>query len=284
MSDKLKVLVTGVTGKQGGAVAAALGARGHSIRGLTRSLDSDGANAASAKGYELFKGDLSDGASLAPALDGVDAVFAMSTPFEAGMEAEVKQGINIANAAREAGVYLVYTSVAGADRETKIPHFDSKYAVEEHIRTTDIPHVIIAPVYFMENLYFPQTLDALKGGTYATPLPPDRALQQVAVADIGAFGAHVIENRESFLGKRIEIASDETNGADQAALLGVKMGRDVGYFEVPLEQIRSFSEDMAIMYQWFIDVGYSVDTTALRRDYPDIGWHTLKGWIDAQQL
>lgn len=274
-----KILVTGVTGKQGGALAQILTARGHHVRGLTRNPSSEAAKAAASKGIEIVAGDFTDAASLTKAFQGVDAVFAMTTPFEAGEAAETAQGIALADAAVKAGVgHFVFTSVAGADQATGIPHFDSKFLVEQHLRGLDLPHTVIAPVYFMENLFFPQTLDGLKKGAYASPMPDDRPLQQIALADIGAFAAHVIEHRDAFLGKRIEIAGDELTAAQEAEVLSRVLDRPIGTFTVPMEQIRGFSEDMAIMYEWFISHGYSIDLPALRSTYPEVTWHSFEGW------
>lgn len=274
-----RILVTGVTGKQGGALAQTLIARGHHVRGLTRNPSSDAAKAAASKGIELVRGDFEDAPSLLAAAKGVDAVFAMSTPFEAGEAAETRQGIALVDAAAKAGVaHFVYSSVAGANLRTGIPHFDSKLHVEEHLGGRDLPWTVIAPVYFMENLFFPQTLDGLKNGVYASPMPDDRPLQQIALADIGAFAAHVIEHRDAFLGKRIEIASDELTAKQEAEVLSRVLGRPIATFTVPMEQIRGFSEDMAIMYEWFISHGYSIDLPALRSTYPNVGWHRFEDW------
>lgn len=279
------VLVTGATGKQGGAVAMALLAHGHRVRALTRRPDSDAAARLRALGAEPVAGDLADAASLAKAMEGADAVFGMSTFFEAGVDAEVVQGTTLAEAAKAAGVgHLVFTSVASADRATGIPHFDSKHRVEQRIRELDVPHTIVAPVYFLENLYFPQMLDGLRNGVYAQPLPPGRKLQQVAVADIGHFGALAIEQRERFLGKRIELASVEVTGEEMAAALGKALGREVKYLELPLDGLRAMSEEMAVMYEWFDKVGYHADIEALRRDYPEVGWHSLDAWLAKQDL
>ena len=109
MSKKLVVLVTGATGKQGGAVARRLLKGGHTVRALTRKADSPAAKELSQAGAEIATGSLDDRASLDRAVKGVDGVFAMSTPFEAGMEAETRQGVTVADAANAAGVHLVYT-------------------------------------------------------------------------------------------------------------------------------------------------------------------------------
>jgi uncharacterized protein YbjT (DUF2867 family) len=84
-SDKT-ILVTGITGQQGGAVARRLHADGWRVRGLTRDPDSERARPARELGIELMTGDLTDEPSLAAPLAGVYGVFAMATPFEKGME------------------------------------------------------------------------------------------------------------------------------------------------------------------------------------------------------
>lgn len=282
MSKSKTVLVTGATGKQGGAVAHALLANGTGVRALTRNTTSAAARAIVEAGASVVAGDFADPDSLIAAMRDVDAVFAMTTPFEAGMEAETQQGIALVDAAAKAGVgHFVYTSVASADQATGIPHFDSKYVVEQHLATTELAWTVIAPVYFMENLFFPQSLDALRSGVYAAPLPEHTLLQQIALADIGAFGAHVIEQRDALVGQRIEIAGDELSSKTCAAVLGEVLTREIAFHQIPMDQIRAFSEDMALMYEWFISTGYAVDIPALHKRFPEVRWHRFGEW--AQQ-
>ncbi len=276
------VLVTGITGKQGGAVAHALVQSGHRVRGLTRNPTSDRASALTAQGIEMVAGDFSNPSSLRAACDGVDTVFAMSTPFEGGVEAEIAQGIALVDAAKASGVgHFVYSSVASADQDTGIPHFDSKYAVEVHLAASGLRWSVVAPVYFMDNLFLPNVIEGVKGGAYAIAMPADTPLQQVAVEDIGAFGAHVVSNPESFVGRRVDIASDELSAQRTAELLTDITGQAVKYVEVPIEQIRAWSDDLALMYEWFVTTGYSADVEGLRETYPDVGWHRFGDWAKA---
>jgi uncharacterized protein YbjT (DUF2867 family) len=283
MSEKSAVLVTGATGQQGGAVARELLKRGHRVRATTRKVDSAAARELARQGAELVKADFEDIASLERAAAGMDAVFAMATPFEAGMVAETREGINVVNAARAADVkHIVYSSVAGADQNTGIPHFDSKYLVEERLRTLDTPFTIIAPVYFMENLLAPWNTAGLKAGVIAMGMPAGRKLQQVAIADIAEFTAEVITRPREFAGQRIDIASDDITGTEMAAIVSRASGRQFNYVEVPLEQVRAGSEDMALMYEWFNRVGYHADVKGLRLRYPEVGWHTFEAWTAEQ--
>jgi len=150
--SRMNVLVTGATGKQGSHVARLLLKNGHSVHAFTRKADSPAARELAKLGANIVTGDLSDHASVERGIEGVDAIFAMSTPFEAGMEEETKQGVTVADAAKAKSKYLVYTSVGSANKNTGIPHFDSKWRVEQHIAKIGAEAAIIAPVYFMENV------------------------------------------------------------------------------------------------------------------------------------
>lgn len=281
MKNGLDVLVAGATGKQGGAVARRLLQRGHKVRAFTRSAGSPAARALAEAGATLVEGRLDDAVSVGRALAGADAMFAMSTPFEAGMEAETRQGIVAADAAKSAGAALVYTSVASADRGTGIPHFDSKYEVEKHIAAIGLRATIVAPAYFMENAFFAR--DALAQGIYGTPLPPSRPLCQVAVADIAAFAVLALEDPERFAGRRYDIAGDERSGEEVASILSRVTSKKFSYVQVPMEAIaRTMGEDGVKMYSWFDRVGYGIDVAALRREFPEVGWHDFEAWAKAQ--
>jgi len=155
----------------------------------------------------------------------------MTTPFGA-TDAETRQGVAAAAAAKAAGVHLVFTSVGSANRQTGIPHFDSKYEVEKHIAKVGVRATILAPVAFMENLYFIK--EQLAKGIYASALSPIRALAQVAVADIGAVAIRVLEDAGRFTGKRFDLAGDELTGNDAMAILSRVTERPFSYYQVPL--------------------------------------------------
>jgi len=284
MPKKLNVLVTGATGKQGGHLVAELLARGHSVRALTRKPDSPAAAALAKRGVTIVTGDFEDQKGLERAARGVDTVFAMSTPYERGPETEIREGVNILRAAASAGVtHLVYTSVAGADRASGIPHFDSKFEVEKEIRAAGIPFTIVAPVFFMENFLADWMLAGIAKGSIAMALPATRRLQQIAVADIARFTALVIERRGNFLGQRIDIASDELTNATAAAVIGEAAGRQIAYTALPLDAVRQQNEDLARMFEWFERVGYDADVIGLRELYPEVHWQRFSAWAREQK-
>ena len=283
MSSKLNVLVMGATGKQGSHLVSKLLARGHSVRAFTRKPESPAAAALAARGVTIVRGDFEDQGSLERAARGVDTVFAMATPFEIGEKAETREGINIVHAASAVGVsHLVYSSVAGADRATGIPHFDSKFEVEKEVRRSGVPFTIVAPVFFMENFLADWLADGIAKGSIAIAVPATRRMQQIALADIAQFTALVIERRESFLGKRIDIASDELTFATAAAVMSEASGRHIEYTALPIDSVRQWNEDLARMYVWFDRVGYDADVVGLRSLYPEVDWHRFSDWAREQ--
>src|SRR6266496_6737504 len=135
MTNNRTILITGVTGNQGGAVAQALQGTGFHLRGLTRKPDSERAAALARHGVDVVKGDFDDDATLRRALAGVWGVFGVQNTWEAGVEKEEVQGKRLAKLAREAGVqHYVYTSVGSAHKQTGIPHFENKWRIEETVR------------------------------------------------------------------------------------------------------------------------------------------------------
>ncbi len=282
MPKSITVLVAGATGRQGGAVARLLLDRGHHVRALTRRPSCRAAASLHVLGADVYEGDLDSLSSVKHAADGADAFFLMATPLE-GMQAEVRQAHNAAKAAKDAGVeHIVYSSVAGADQGTGIPHFESKREVETYIRGMGPSYTIVAPVFFMENLLGPMFGQGLRAGKLWMPLRPTRSLQMVAVADIAGLVRLVVERPTEFQGKRIQIASDSLTGPEMARTLTKATGMEIDYGEAALGAVRSQSEDLARMWEWLDRVGYDCDIDSLRQVYPDVGWHDFGRWAREQ--
>ncbi len=266
MTSDRTILITGVTGNQGGAVAQALQGTGFSLRGLTRTPDSERAAALARHGVDVVKGDLDDEATLRRALAGAWGVFGVQNTLEAGVEREEAQGKRLATLAREAGVeHYVYTSVGSADKRTAVPHFDSKWRIEETVRGLRFPsHVILRPVFFMENLLAPYSL---QGSTLAVALGPDTKLQMIAVDDIGWFGARAFADATALNRREIDLAGDVRTMPETAEILTGALGRPIAFAQTPIEQVRQYSKDTALMLEWFERVGYSADIAGLEREF-----------------
>jgi uncharacterized protein YbjT (DUF2867 family) len=280
MADPRVVLVTGATGKQGGAVIRQLTGQGFTLRAMTRKPGGTAAQALSRlPDVQVVEGDLDDVASLERALAGAWGVFAVQNTWEAGVDREEEQGKRIAGLARDAGVqHFVYSSVGSAHRSTGIPHFDNKWRVEETVRGLGFPsHVIIRPVFFMENLTSPWFLNGDK--LYAA-LKPDTLLQMIAVADIGKYGALAFTDAGRLRGREIDIAGDAATMPQTAATLSRSLGRPIEFVRIPIEQVRQNSEDFAMMLEWFDRVGYDADIQGLQREF-GIAPTSLEAWAAA---
>lgn len=260
------ILITGITGQQGGAVARALAGQGFKLRGMTRKPEGTAAQALAKLGVEIVAGDLNDAESLKKALAGMWGVFAVQNTWEAGVAGEEEQGKRIATMARAAGVtHYVYTSVGSAHRKTGIPHFDNKWRVEEAVRAAGFPsHVILRPAFFMENLIGPWFLNGDK--IYAA-LDPATQVQMIAVEDIGRFGARAFTDAAKLNRREIDIAGDNVSMPQAAATLSKTMGKPIEFVRIPIAEVRKNSEDFAIMLEWFERVGYNADVPALEREF-----------------
>ncbi len=282
MANEKTILITGATGKQGGATLRHLAKRGgFKLRAMTRKPDGDAAKALSALGAEVVAGDLNDAASLERAVAGAWGAFAVQNTWEAGVEGEEEQGKRFAKIARDKGVqHFVYTSVGSANRGTGIPHFENKLRVEETIKQLKFPsHVILRPVFFMENLPSPWFLN---GDKLTTTLKPETKLQMVAVDDIGKFSAAAFVESDKFKGAEIEYAGDAVTMAEAAAAMSELTGKTVTFQQIPIAAVRANSEDFALMLEWFDAVGYAADIPSLESRW-GIRPLTLKQWVRTQK-
>jgi uncharacterized protein YbjT (DUF2867 family) len=272
----LTVLVAGATGRFR-PVAEMLLERGHRVRAGTRDHRSPAAQKLAALGAEPTACDFDDPVSLEDAAEGVDAVFASGTAHRAGSDGEVRHGRNLADALPAAGVgHVVYSSGAGADRPTGVPIFEGKRQVEAHMKSLRLPATILAPVYLMENVFNPWNVPALAAGAFPSPVAPHRAIQQIPIVDIAAFAVHVLEHRNDFLGQRVEIASDSLTGLEEATIVSSVSGRELEVREV------SPTGGLRVLFEWLDRVGFTVDIAGLRRDFPDVRWHTFADWAGSQ--
>ena len=288
MNPQDLILVTGATGQQGGSVARELLAKGRKVRVMTRKPDSAPAQELRKLGAEVVPGDFNDVASVERALSGVWGAYAVQNTWEAGVELEEQQGKKFAELAKLAGVrHFVQGSVASAQRNTGIPHFENKWRIEEKVRSLGFPsYVVIRPVFYMENFLGPFFLPYIQQGTVAVALKPETKLQMVAVKDIGKYGALAFERHAELNGRGIDIAGDELTMPEAAKVLSGAVGHPVQFFRAPIEEVRKNSEDYALMLEWFDRVGYDSD---IRKNADEYGirptslaeWASTAHWAPA---
>jgi uncharacterized protein YbjT (DUF2867 family) len=262
------VAVFGGTGKQGGSVVDSLLARGVRVRALVRNLESERARALAARGVELVRIDIDDAVSLLAALKGVDAFFFMTTPEGhslADIEGETRQGIALVDAAVGAAVpRVVFSSVGGAERDSGVPHFESKRRVEEHLAQSGLRATFVRPVAFMDNFSFmgPSVEDGEI--VLRMPLPDGIPLQLIAVRDIGRVSASLLLETAAAPGGAIEIAGDELTGSQIAAAFGEHAGLPARYEALPLHVLGDDADAQA-MFRWFAETpAYQADIDTVK--------------------
>jgi uncharacterized protein YbjT (DUF2867 family) len=275
-TERKTVLVAGATGRLGALVDVLL-ARGRAVRAMTRDLDSAAAQRLRGIGAEVYYGDFEDPASIQVAAAGADCVFATGTAHKAGPAGEERHGRNVADAAAAAGVgHLVYSSGDGAAPDSPLPLFQAKARVEQHIRSVPTRHTILAPVYFMDNLFNPWNLPALRSGRLPSPIAVEKPLQQVAIADVVAFAALVIERPDEFAGQRIALACDELSAAQAAGALSSVTEREFEAEQLPAQEL---APGLRALFAWLEHTGHGVDVGELRSRYPEVDWHDYAGWL-----
>jgi uncharacterized protein YbjT (DUF2867 family) len=278
------VLITGATGRQGGAVIRHMLPKGWKLRALTRNPSGRAAQELRGHGIDVAQGDLEDPASLERAAHGVYGVYSVQDFWSVGAKREVHQGKNLADAAKKAGVeHFVYSSVGGAERNSGIDHWESKWEVEKHIRKLGLPATMLRPAAFMENYYIDQVEIGILKGKLMDPIRADKPYQTIASDNIGAFAALAFERPNEFIGLELEIAGSELTNPEAAQVFSRVLGKPVKFSKLPMPMVRLvLGREFYQMFRWFNEAGFKADIAELRRRYPEVHLHTLEEWLRSE--
>jgi len=275
------LLVTGATGRQGGAVIRHMLGKGWKLRALTRSPNAPAAQELTRQGVEVVQGDLEDPASLECATRGVHGAYSVQDFWSVGAKREVDQGKNLAEAAKKAGVeHFVYSSVGGAERNSGIDHWESKWEIEKHIRKLGLPATMLRPAAFMENYYIDQVEIGILKGKLMDPIRADKPYQTIASEDIGAFAALAFERPKELIGLELEIAGSELTNPEAAQVFSRVLGKPVRFRKLPMPMVRLvLGKEFYQMFRWFNEAGFKADIAGLRRRYPEVHLQNLEEWL-----
>ena len=279
-ADK-RVLVAGATGRQGGAVIRHMLPKGWKLRALTRNPAAHAAKELARQGVEVVQGDLEDPHSLEQVCQDVYGIYSVQDFWTVGAKREIQQGKNLADAAKKAGAqHFVYSSVGGAERNTGIPHWESKWEIEKHIRQLGLRSTIFRPASFMEIYHILEVEVGILKGKLADPIRGDKPYQTIATDDIGAFVALAFERPEDFIGLELEIAGSELTNLEAAQVFSRVMSKPVKFRKLPLPLVRLIlGKEFYAMFHWFNEAGYQADIADLHRRYPEVHLHTLEEWL-----
>jgi uncharacterized protein YbjT (DUF2867 family) len=300
-----RLLITGATGKQGGALITALTTDSSisnplfEIYAVTRNATSPSAKRLAAKpNVTVIQANLSDPTSLFAQLPtpiwGIFAVPMMT----AGHVQEEFQGKALTAAAVAAGVqHIVFTStdrggqIASERNSTRVPHFASKFRIEEDIKASaaavvgkkdgsSLTYTFLRPVAFFDNLsndFFGRCFPAMWRLNGA-----NRPLQFIATSDIGrvaaaAFAAH---DSPEYKNKAISLAGDSLSLNEATEIFREETGLRGGLPETYAwlgGAIRFAVADLRAMFGWFSESGFGVDVPDLRRRYPYL--KDFRSWV-----
>jgi len=271
------LIVTGATGKQGGALISALLSKGQAnpfkIYAITRNPTSRSAQSlATNPNISIIKGDLDNSAAVLAQIPQPWGVFGVTLPLPSA-RVEEANGKKLVDAATAAGVeHFVFTSAdRGGDRSnddaTYVPHFASKHRIEKHLQASGMDWTILRPVAFFENL----TPDFLgKAFTTMWQQLGERRLQLISTKDVGKVAAEVFLNAEAWKGKAVSLAGDELNQREAAKIFKEEMGREMpetyGFVGSAIKVV--LKEQLGLMFQWFTGPGFGADIGRMRKTFP----------------
>jgi len=250
MENKKYIFITGITGNQGGAVAKHLLEQNNSVIGLTRNTNSEKANEWKKKGVTIIEGNITNPNSFQSYLDQASTIFLVQALQR--KDKEIQQGKQFIDAIKpENGTHLVYSSVLGADLNTAVPHFESKFELENYIKSKNLNYTILRPASLYENHLFPRIVNDIIKGKYVSPLNEMCKQQMIGIEDIGKIVAAVISNKEKYNHKTISIATDELQVGKIPQLFSEAINKQVSYKKLPGFITRlAMGKDLSKMFKY----------------------------------
>ncbi len=275
MAEKKIIAVLGATGAQGGGLVRAITsdpASGFVARAITRDVNSDKAKVVAKLGAEVVAANLDDIESLKKAFKGAYGAFCVTNFWEHfSPEKELAQAMNMARAAKEAGVQHAIWSTLEDTRKWvplndhrmptlmgkyKVPHFDAKGEADEVFRKQGGPTTFLLTSFYWDNLIF-FGMGPKKGpdGTLALTFPMgDKKLSGIAVEDIGKCAFGIFKKGRDYIGKTVGIAGEHLTGAQMAAAMSKALGQEIRYNAVSPEAYRGLgfpgADDLGNMFQF----------------------------------
>lgn len=226
------ILLTGITGNNGGATATALLEKNVKFRALVRDLDK--AAEWAAKGVEVVQGDLEDTASIQAALAGIDRAVLILPNSEDQQRLEM----SFIETAKQAGLpWILKLSSPEAVRGTNSPIPLAHIAAEDAIMNSGMNWTFVRPSFFMHN--FRNSLKSCKAsGKLSMPMG-EGTVALTDCADAGAFIAHVLtdDNSDQHYSQCYDITGPDPimNFQDVANVIGEVIGRQVEYVDCDAE-------------------------------------------------
>ncbi|MDX2092168.1 MAG: NAD(P)H-binding protein [Kofleriaceae bacterium] len=262
-----KLLVTGSTGTIGRELMKALaGTAGLDVRVGLRDPRK------AARGTSAVRLDWEDSTTFAPALDGIERLFLL-TPFVEQFERPSRA---LLEAAARAGVkYVVKLSARGLTEDVPFDSGRQHARLERAVRESGMAWAFLQPTFFMDNVLTFQRLTVLEQGAFYGA-SGGQAVSYVSSKDVAEVAATLLARPETYAGRAYELTGGQAvTDADIARWLGAKLGREVRFVDLPLEQYRAGLEQQGVP-AWQLEAlvgledvkrqGWASDTTSTVRE------------------
>jgi len=272
--------VIGATGRQGGAVATHLLADGWRVRAVTRKPDGAAAQRLSAHGADVVAADMADRAALSRAFAGVHGVYSVQNTMIGGVDAEIRNGKNVGEVAREAGVrHVVYGSAGVGVPDTGIESWDSKLSVQEHMEKLGLTLTVLRPMAFMELMTDKAFYPAVSTWRVMPKLAgADRPIGWISLDDLGAVAARAFADPDRFVGADLKLVADVQSINQCREIWHAVTGRRPRPFPVPVWLFeRMVGTDLTTMWRWLRTARFDIDPAETRQILPTAS--TVREWL-----
>jgi uncharacterized protein YbjT (DUF2867 family) len=232
MENSGKILITGATGKVGGAALDNLGNADIELRVLVQ--DGSKAESLEGRGVEVALGDFLEPETLGPALEGVGTVFLL-TPIH---PEQVPQATNVIEAAKESGndPRIVRVSVHQASHEAPTRISRQHAEIEDKLVSSRLPYTFLRPQSFMQNTLMAAPTVASQGRIFQ-PMKDGR-LGMIDARDIGEVAAKILTD-DGHEGKIYTLTGPAAiSFYDVAEALSEVLDKEVGYVSIPPERAK----------------------------------------------
>lgn len=220
-------VITGITGKVGGALARNLIKAGQPVRAVMR--DAGKAAYWAEQGCDVVFAQMDDAQALTEAFKGATGVFILPPPGfdpQPGFP-EARAVIAAVSQALQAAApnKVLCLSTIGA-QATEVNLLTQRTLMEQALSALDIPITFLRPAWFMENALYDVTTARETGVIHSFLQPLDKAVPMIATADIGALAAQLLQ--QEWAGHRVvELEGQWVSPNDIAHGLSQVLGRDV---------------------------------------------------------
>lgn len=286
-----RLLVTGATGKQGGALLAALLSKRtqeYEIYALTRSRTSNSAQElAKHSNVTIVEGDFDNAQGIFEQIPKpLWGMFLLTNPM-VGAKKEEAQGKALVEAAVKAGVRHIVSSTTdrGGQEPSVVPHFESKARIEKEIEKSAVQSngklswTFLRPVAFYENLS-PGFVGRIWISSWRL-IGLDTKLQMISGRDVGKVAADAIleHGAPRYQNKAISLAGDEISVSEASKIFEEETGETIPATFATLAWLMKtiFWEQLGVMLAFFKEPGFSADVALTRASYPEV--KDFRSWL-----